>query len=206
MSNPQCSGHRADGEQCKRRARNGGTVCDSHGGRAPQVARKAAVRAEVLAWGLDQPTVDPGTTLLQLVSMAAGRLRLVSGLLERQFTDADGEPGEPDGLGEVSIPAGVRALIGHKYDLTRDGDPVATSEAVRGLAVYEAEWTDRLGRLCKLALDAGIAERQVRLAEQQGALVADAIDRILAALGLSEEQRALVPVVVPRELRAVTAG
>lgn len=203
MSNPQCSGHRADGGQCKRHARNGGTVCDSHGGRAPQVARKAAVRAEVMAWGLDQPTVDPGLTLLQLVSMASGRLRLVSGLLERQYTDMDGEPGDPDGRSEVSIPAGVRALIGHKFDLTRDGDPVATAEAVRGLAVYEAEWVDRLARLCKTALDAGIAERQVRLAEAQGALVASAVQRILDALGLSEEQRALVPVVVPRELRAV---
>jgi hypothetical protein len=178
-----------------------------HSGKTSKAAKaRGAITREVLAWGLDQPTVDPAVTLLQLVSMAAGRLRLVSGLLERQFTDADGEPGDPDGLGEVSIPAGVRALIGHKYDLTRDGDPVATSEAVRGLAVYEAEWTDRLGRLCKLALDAGIAERQVRIAESQGALLANAMRYLLRELGLTDDQATRAPAITARALRLATGS
>ena len=172
-----------------------------HSGRTGKAAKaRGAIVREVQAWGLDQPTVDPGATLLQLVTMAAGRLRLVSGLLQLQFD------GSSEGWDARFAESGVAALIGFKYDLTRDGDPVATSEAVRGLAVYEAEWADRLGRLCKLALDAGIAERTVRLAEAQGAMVADVIDRVLAGLGLSDEQRALVPTIVPRELRAVTAG
>jgi hypothetical protein len=53
---------------------------------------------------------------------------------------------------------------------------------------------------------ADVAEREVALAEAQGALVAAVIERILARLGLTEEQEALVGVVVPSELRAVTGG
>ncbi len=52
----------------------------------------------------------------------------------------------------------------------------------------------------------GVAERQVRLAEQHGALLAGAIHRILDRLELSREQRALVATVVPEELRAVAGG
>lgn len=52
----------------------------------------------------------------------------------------------------------------------------------------------------------GIAERQVRLAEAQGLLLAGAIKRILDALSLTPQQRALVAQVVPRELRAIAGG
>ena len=40
------------GQQCKRKAIPGGTVCRYHGGGAQQVKAKAAVRAELLGWGL----------------------------------------------------------------------------------------------------------------------------------------------------------
>ena len=42
----QCSAHRTDGsgERCKKAAIKGGTVCATHGGRAPQVQRSAKER------------------------------------------------------------------------------------------------------------------------------------------------------------------
>ena len=40
----RCKAHRTDGEPCKLFAIRGGTVCRMHGGRAPQVKRKAAER------------------------------------------------------------------------------------------------------------------------------------------------------------------
>ena len=40
----RCSGHKKNGERCKLPPMNGGTVCGSHGGRAPQVRRRAAER------------------------------------------------------------------------------------------------------------------------------------------------------------------
>lgn len=191
------------GERCRKAPIKGATVCYTHGGATRMVAGRAAVRAEVQAWGLDQPSVDPGETLLALVSMAAGRLRLVSSLLQAQYEGMAGEPNDADDDGTVAIPAGVRAIIGHKYALTKDGDRLPVEEAVRGLAAYEAEWTDRLARLCKTAIDAGIAERTVRIAESQGALIAGVLQRVLDALELTPAQRELVAVVAPRELRAV---
>ncbi|RMI47594.1 hypothetical protein EBO15_01450 [Actinomadura harenae] len=72
------------------------------------------------------------------------------------------------------------------------------------MELYQSERV-HLARVAKAALDAGVAERQVRLAEQQGELLAGAINRILDGLNLSSEQWARVADVVPRELRAVSA-
>jgi hypothetical protein len=55
-------------------------------------------------------------------------------------------------------------------------------------------------------LGAGIEERRVKLAENQGAIIADVIRWNLAGLGLTPEQQLLVPDVLPRELRSLAAG
>ena len=59
--------------------------------------------------------------------------------------------------------------------------------------------------LTKTAISVGIEERRVRLAEAQGALMNDVIRRILARLSLTADQSALLPVVVPEELRRAAA-
>jgi hypothetical protein len=71
--------------------------------------------------------------------------------------------------------------------------------------LYQQE-RKHLAAVCRDALAAGIAERQVRLAEQQGALLAGAVNRILDGLGLSVEQWERVPLVVPVVLRSITGG
>lgn len=48
---------------------------------------------------------------------------------------------------------------------------------------------DRLVRYSKTAIDAGVAEREVQLAEQQGAMVAIVLRQVLDQLGLDEERR-----------------
>ncbi|MFI7125976.1 hypothetical protein ACIBQ1_09800 [Nonomuraea sp. NPDC050153] len=83
---------------------------------------------------------------------------------------------------------------------------IDTTKAARPsvwLELYRAE-RKHLTDVCKAALAAGIAERQVRLAEQQGALIVGVIQRILDDLALTAEQRSLVPSVVPRHLRSVS--
>jgi hypothetical protein len=182
-----CVARTRAGDLCDGIAILGTNTCRMHAGRSAAVTKaKGAVATEVAAWGLTDPTVDPAETLLRLLTQSARRAALYADLLERQYLDK-----------------GVAALVGVKVALDADGNAVDLGEYIRGLAELEAAERDRCAKFAKLALDAGIAERQVRLAERQGALVADAIGRILDALGLSEEQLALVGTVVPRELRAI---
>jgi hypothetical protein len=75
-------------------------------------------------------------------------------------------------LRRIFTTGGVAALIGYKFDADRDGRIYATEEAVRGLAKLEAEERDRCANFAAKAVAAGLAERQVRLAERQGALMA----------------------------------
>jgi hypothetical protein len=70
------------------------------------------------------------------------------------------------------------------------------------LKLYQQERT-HLVKVCSEAIRAGIEERRVRLAEQQGALVAQVIRAILTDLDLSAEQQARIPEIVPRHLRAL---
>ena len=57
----------------------------------------------------------------------------------------------------------------------------------------------------KAVIAAGVEERRVKLAEAQGSLLNDVIRRILARLSLSPDQSALLPLVVPEELRRAAA-
>lgn len=63
---------------------------------------------------------------------------------------------------------------------------------------------DRLVIYSKTAISAGIAERQIRIAEAQGQLLATAVRNILTALGVADHPEA--PVVVRRELTAIAGG
>ncbi len=65
------------------------------------------------------------------------------------------------------------------------------------------KWSDRLVKVCEAAIRAGIEERRVRIAEQQGALVADVIRKILGDLELTPEQAATAGEAVPRHLRSL---
>jgi hypothetical protein len=55
-------------------------------------------------------------------------------------------------------------------------------------AVY-GEWIDRSAKHAKLALDAGVEERKVRIAEQQGELIPQVIRSVLGDLGLNSKQQ-----------------
>jgi hypothetical protein len=52
---------------------------------------------------------------------------------------------------------------------------------------------ERLAGFSKMAVDAGVAERQVRLSERQSEILAAVILTVVGELGLSDEQRGRVP-------------
>jgi hypothetical protein len=196
---PKCSAHvkatreeRADrrGTACRRYPSPGLNVCVKHGGGQPQ-ARKAgtARRAQAKA----RAAVD-----------AYGLARDVSPT-EALLEEVQWAAGHVAWLREqvARFDAGPRAL-------TMDADGRAI------LDVYGDE-RDRLVRFAKLASDAGVDERRIELAEQQGALVATGLRGILDAMleallargmerSLAEVWPVLVGEIVPGRLRALTGG
>jgi hypothetical protein len=81
-------------------------------------------------------------------------------------------------------------------------DDLATFEA-RVLIQSHRDERDRTARVAATALDAGIAERQIRLAEQYGYAIARLIQGILTDLNLTAKQRKRIPDVVRTHLVAV---
>jgi HEAT repeat protein len=56
-----CTAHRSDGTPCRKAPILGGTVCDVHGGRAPQVKRSAQERLAMM--------VDPAIVELRRIML-----------------------------------------------------------------------------------------------------------------------------------------
>lgn len=180
---------------------------------------KGQVVVELRSWGLTDTTVDPGETLLKLVTQSAARVEFYAGLLQTAYAAAErlrAAEELPDGGGAVAHTArldlervlntgGVAVLIGHTYAGTQTSGVIATGEAIRGLAKLEAEERDRCANFATKAIAAGLAERQVRLAERQGEIMASVLAAVFAdpALGASAEQRALLPGLLSRHVAAI---
>lgn len=192
----KCTAHRTDGEPCKAWAIKGATVCRVHGGSrkglraaaARNIAEEKARKALVL---LAEPVdIDPAQALIELVQWTAGEVRYWRAEVAR--------------IAEES-PASL--TWGKTREKTGGDDRGVTEEATRPVAyTMLTDAQDRLAKFAAAALRAGVEERRVRLAEDQGALVAQVIRRILDRLDLAAWQAELVPTVVPEELRALTAA
>lgn len=96
-------------------------------------------------------------------------------------------------LDRIFTTGGVAALVGYTFSDTKSGQVYATGEAIRGLAKLEAEERDRCAKFAKAALEAGIAERQVRLAEQSHRLFERLLVGVLDDLDLPDELLDRVP-------------
>lgn len=179
----------------------GGTRCKKHGGGSPQ-ARKAAekriaeakakVTMEKAVQTLGLPVdIDPGKALLDEIAVTYGHVQWLRGKVQDLTPDelVWGVTQTDEGIG----PQG----------------PVDTkTEKAAPNVWYTLYMTERehLVKVTTTALKAGIEERRVKLAESQGQLLAEAIRRILAALNLSPAQQAMVPEIVPQQLRLLAGG
>lgn len=165
----------------------GGTVCHAHGGRAPQVKAKAAVRAELASWGLGDSKEDPGELLLRLMSQSSARVVRYSAELEDLVEQHGGD-----------IQA---AMIADSMMLDRDGNAVKVGEYVRGLARLEADERDRCAGMATKAIAAGLAKRQVELAEREAEMVIGAVNAALEAAGVPAGERGPAKIAAARHLR-----
>jgi hypothetical protein len=226
----RCAKNRSNGQPCQAQAITGTDACRVHAGRPlDEQKAKGAVVVELSRWGITDKTLDPGVTLLQLMTQAFMRAKLYGQLLEEAYEAAerlqaasvtvDQVPGqEPNAsdldraqqdLDRIFNSGGVSALIGQTYSAAGKGGYVyATGEAIRGLVTLEAQERDRAAGMAAKAVAAGLATRQVELAERQGALVADLIRSLLAdpELGLTAAQAAAAPAVAARHLRALAGA
>jgi hypothetical protein len=178
---------RRSGFQCTRPAIAGATVCRAHGGAAPQVRAHALVRAELSKWTLGEAVDDPGEVLLRLVTQSRMRVDAYSAELEKLVAES---------------PTLRDALVGDAM-----GEFGKVGEYIRGLAQLESLERDRLATFASKAVQAGLGERQVRLAERQGEMLAAVLSRILdnSSLGLTAYQKELMPGVM-RETLSTMAG
>lgn len=187
------------GERCKRAAIVGGTVCKIHGGGTP-VAKVAAERRQqedaarrALA-NLGEPEpIDPAQALLNLIAGKHGEVLWLRAKVR-----------------EVEPAMLTWGATEHREGVGPEGPISVTTEkaqpSVWWSLLRQAE--DQLAEYASKALRAGIEERRLRIAERQGEQMAGIMRRVLDALGLSPQQQALVPVIVPqafRELEGETA-
>ena len=197
---PRCHATTRQGRPCQQPALPGLTVCRYHGGGTPAARAKSARHiATQQATAQAQQAVErlgllvdvtPEQALLDEVRRAAAMVGYY-GTQVQTVADRD----------ENNLVWGVTRIK------TGGDDAGETREAAPNVWVrLWNEERDRLARVAAAALKAGIEERRVRLAENHGQLVATVIRRILDRLDLTDSQTALVPTIVPQELRALETG
>jgi hypothetical protein len=76
-------------QQCTNWAIKDGEVCRIHGGAAPAVKAKAAIRAELLDWRGGDAVDDPGEVVLRLVRQSRKRADLYAQFLQEAFDAAE---------------------------------------------------------------------------------------------------------------------
>lgn len=179
--------------QCGRYPMPGSRYCKNHAGNG-QARAMAAVRVELARWTLNTDDIDPAKTLLQLLAQSRRRVDDYAERLAHLVDEHGGDIAE--------------AMVSESYVMNDQGHLQKVGEYIRGLATLEAQERDRCANFARLAIGAGIAERQVRIAEQQGAMMATFMRAVLGdeALGLTAEQRAAAPAVMARHLQALPAA
>lgn len=234
-SSALCGAKKRDGNPCGAAPLSGGKRCRRHGGASPQARAAAARRlAEqeameimnkaIVTLGLKDRDIDPAKALLEEISWTYAHVQwlrakvqeltegqpLVRGTEERyEFTD-DGDARFTEARTESANP-GAHALVWGQTEY-RDksggedaGQTVVEQAGINVWYLLYMKEREHLAKVSALALRAGIEERKIKLAESQGELVAAVLQRILNALNLTPAQWEQVPVIVPRELRALAS-
>lgn len=230
-----CGAKKRDLGKCGMAPLKGATRCGRHGAKAPQALAAAARRlAEreaqeimskaVVTLGLKDRDIDPAKALLEEISWTYAHVqwlrakvqeltegqKLVRATEERyEFTD-DGDTKFTEANNESANPNAHALVWGQTEYRDKSGGDDAGQTVVEQAGInvwYQLYMKERehLAKVSALALRAGIEERKIKLAEDQGNLVAAVLQRILNALNLTPSQWEQVPVIVPRELRALAS-
>lgn len=209
---PRCSARsKRSGEQCKNKAILGGITCRMHGSatKRSQAAAERRVQETLAAraaatYGLPRD-IDPAAALLEEVHRTAGHVAWLAQKI-RELDDTD--------------------LV---WNLTEETEKTTTlvPGTDRKMTARPSVWLDlyhrerrHLVHVSKAAVDSGISERLVHLAEQQGAVLAAVIRRSMDAVldevcGMVSAKTAarfqdawpgMLARIVPAEIAAVTSA
>jgi len=218
----ECSKRTKKAPVCHGIAITGLNRCHMHAGEKLDVAK--AKGEAVTAWSAltGRPVVSHTAAVTGMLQVSWLRAHLYASLLERQFTEAQQEAGGgAEGPGGDPALGPGRGLVGHTRGAVKDIGIYVTGESARALTALEAQERDRVVKYAKVAHDMGIAEQQVKLAEQQGVMLADVIRgsldeyraRVLALLGSSAQADAIrkawpgwMSEIVPAQIEAVAGG
>jgi hypothetical protein len=172
----------------------GATVCRVHGGAAGQVQaatsrriERAQAEADARTFGVPED-LDPAEAVLREVATLAGT---VTWLRERVATL------DPNSM--------VWGITKQKTGLTPAG-PVDVTEHAAQVNMWVrllGEQQDRLLRACDIAVRLGLEARRVKLAEEQGRVLAGVLRASLADLGLDDGTQERAHAAIARHLRAV---
>jgi hypothetical protein len=182
----ECTGNKHGGVRCHKSRLKGLAHCNFHVGRGGVVKALAAKRP------LDVEPLDmsPGEALLWRVRYIAAEVKaldvIVAGLEAEQV------------------------VWGREREVATDsgefpGSQVTYSAKLNVWVQYRQQRERALIDACADAMRANVDERLVRMAEMQGGRIVTALNGIFEDLGLSADQRALLPEVVPRRIRELVA-
>lgn len=197
--NPLCGAKKKNGKTCSNAAGKGTDhvgygPCLYHGGQLPSVKKavhKQIAAEAVVTYGLPRE-VDPQTALLEEVWRTAGHVDYLFKMVQLHDPEA--------------LVWGVIETKEIPVD-TKDGKttmiPIERKSAARPsiwLDLYRKE-RSHLVEVCRVAIAAGIEERRVRLAEEEGKMIAQVIRGVLEDLGVSD--RPELPKIVRNRLLLV---
>lgn len=179
------------GELCERPAGSGTShpgvgLCWQHGGETPAGRREGAwVVAHAFARALD---VTPWEGLLLAVKIAAGKVAFCEHKLSEAVEDRQLEPPRENAISEAGR--------------TQDAQGTNLNYWVKQSEL----WHDRLARVSKLAIDAGVAERLVRQLELEAQLMLRATSMTFDELGLGDDIRERALGIMSRTLLQLEAA
>jgi hypothetical protein len=191
----------------------GSGPCRYHGGLIPAVtehhqeslAEWRANRA-LQTFGVPLRGADPEQVLLDLVAEAAGNVAW----LGNQVMELAEKPVDDDkslALWSRSTSGGDyskgKHLFGPKIDVDKDGTEHVVGEEERAMVKLYGQWSDRLAKYAKAAIDAGIERRRVEMAERHGEQIVVVVNNVLIQLGISGDQLALARTMIATEFRRI---
>lgn len=192
-------------EPCSKPPKGATGLCRSHGANLPSVARAAEQKIALMqAQGeiatlmreVDIPDQHPLDGLLEVVRVSGSMMRLLTVKVGELNEDPETREvmEENPKTGELKLKKLDEGDGLWGYDKDNQRTPHIWVQLLR-------IWSERYERACKTALDAGIDERKVRLAEDTADTFFTALSKATATAGLSPAQLEALMRSLARELR-----